>query len=67
MLRITDGQVVVLKTSVLSDSCLIIPVLKIPVLNTPVPAAPVRITPVLKPEPEAKMDGLAKPFAVEFE
>ena len=60
MLRITDGQVAVMITSVL------IPVLKIAVLDTAVPAAPVRITLVLKPEPEARMDGVAKPFAVEF-
>lgn len=61
VLRTTDGEVLVMKTPVLSDPCLITPV-----LSTPVPTAPVRKTPVLKAEPEAKWEGGAKPFAVEF-
>ena len=56
MLRTTDGEVSLLKIPVLSDPC----------PTTPVPNAPVRNTPVLKAEPEAKSDGAAKPFTVEF-
>ena len=66
VLRTTGGEIPVLKTPVLSDPCLTTPVLKTPVLNAPVPVPPVRNTPVLKAEPEAKTDGAAKPFAVEF-
>ena len=66
VLETTDAEVSVLKTPVLSDPCVTTPVLDIPVLKIPVPAVPTRTTPVLKTEPETKMDGLAKPFTVEF-
>ena len=59
-------EVVVLRTSNEEAPVLKTPGLNNPVLNAPVPVAPVRNTPVLKAEPEAKRDGAAKPFAVEF-
>lgn len=65
VLRNTDGGASLLKTPVLIDPCLTTPVLKTPV-PVPVPVPPVRKISVLKVEPEAKTDGAAKLFVVEF-